>query len=63
MLVDGVKINKQKRYNAFSYTTIGLILTYLQESNNDEDIEKDECLPEFKKKENTSSAMIRFTKH
>jgi hypothetical protein len=36
MPVDNIKVVKQKRYNAFSYTTIGLILSYLQESNIDE---------------------------
>ena len=37
MPIDGIKIVKQKRYNAISYTTIGMILSYLQESNIDDD--------------------------
>ena len=54
MPIDNIKVVKQKRYNAFSYTTIGLILTYLQESNIDEDIGKDDRLPEFIKKDNAN---------
>ena len=37
MPVDNFNIVKQKQYNAFSYTTMGLILSYLQESYIDED--------------------------
>jgi len=37
MPIDNFKIVKQKQYNAFSYTTIGFILSYLQDANIDED--------------------------
>jgi len=37
MLVDGNKITKQKRNNTCGYATAGMLLTYFQGSNLDED--------------------------